>query len=64
MLFAIRNVLQDGLQPDDYHLSVIEKLTTKIISSDPAEVEDIAQLELLLTDAFLLLSTHLAAGKT
>ncbi len=64
MLFAIRNVLQDGLQPDDYHLSVIEKLTTKIISSDLAEVEDMAQLELLLTDAFLLLSAHLATGRT
>ena len=64
MLFAIRNVSQDGLNPNDYHLSAIEKLADTVIRSDKAEIEDVAQLELLLTDAFLLLSSHLVMGKT
>jgi murein L,D-transpeptidase YcbB/YkuD len=64
MLYAIRNVDVDGLNPDDYHLSAIEELAQKIISSDTADIKDIANLELLLTDSFLLLSTHLAGGKT
>lgn len=64
MIFSIRNVDLDGLNPEDYHLSVIEALTQKIIHSDSAKTEDVAKLELLLTDAFLLLATHLAGGKT
>lgn len=64
MLFSIRNVNADGLYPEDYHLSVIEALAHKIILSDSAKIEDVAKLELLLTDSFLLLSTHLAGGKT
>src|SRR4030043_1060084 len=64
MLFVLHNIYQEGLNPENYHLSVIEKLADKIILSDEVEVVDIARLELLLTDAFLLLSAHLAVGKT
>ena len=64
MFFVLHNVYREGLNPEDYHLSAIEKLADKIILSDEAEVADIARLELLLTDSFLLLSAHLAAGKT
>ncbi len=64
ILFVLHNVHREGLNPEDYHLSAIEKLIDKIILSKNAEVGDVARLELLLTDAFLLLSTHLALGKT
>ena len=64
ILFVLRNVSREGLHPEDYHLSVIEKLADKIILSEEVEVGDIARLELLLTDAFLQLSMHLAGGKT
>jgi len=64
MLFVLHNINREGLHPEDYHLSAIEKLADKIILSDEVEVGDIARLELLLTDAFLLLSAHLAVGKT
>ena len=64
MLFVLHNVYREGLNQEDYHLSAIEKLANKIILSDEAEVADIARLELLLTDSFLLLSAHLAGGKT
>lgn len=64
MLFVLHNVYREGLNPEDYHLSAIEELADKIVLSEEAEVIDISRLELLLTDSFLLLSTHLAAGKT
>ena len=64
MLFVLHNVYREGLNPEDYHLSAIEKLANKIILSDKAEFVDIGKLELLLTDAFFLLSAHLAVGKT
>ena len=63
MLFVLHNVNLEGLNPQDYHLSAIEKLADKIILSEVVEVADIARLELLLTDSFLLLSSHLAVGK-
>jgi murein L,D-transpeptidase YcbB/YkuD len=64
MITAIQNVQADGLNPDDYHLPDIEKLTERIILSDEPAVEDIGRLGMMLSDAFLLLSSHLAAGKT
>ena len=64
MLYVLQNISREGLNPEDYHLTAIDKLADKIILSDEVEVEDIARLELLLTDAFLLLSAHLAVGKT
>src|SRR5690554_1965616 len=64
LLEAIKMIEQEGLNPDDYHLKGIEALMEKIANSNPVSTEDVANLELLLSDAFLLLSSHLAAGKT
>jgi len=64
MITAIRKASEDGLNPDDYHLQDIESLTEKIVYSENVEVDDVGRLELLLTDSFLLLSSHLSAGKT
>jgi murein L,D-transpeptidase YcbB/YkuD len=64
LLEAIKDAAQVGLNPEDYHLIGIEALMEKIANSDQAMAEDIAQVEILLTDAFLLLSSHLAVGKT
>jgi L,D-transpeptidase YcbB len=64
MLTIIRNISNEGLRPEDYHLKAIEKLVDRVFVSQQGDVEDKAKLELLLTDAFLLMSTHLAIGKT
>ncbi|MCW8937279.1 MAG: L,D-transpeptidase family protein [Flavobacteriales bacterium] len=64
LLEAIREVDQQGLNPEDYHLKGIEVLIEKIANTNPVPVEAVAELELLLTDGFLLLASHLAAGKT
>ncbi len=63
MIAAIRNSGSEGLNPEDYHLSAIEELAGNIGYSDAVSAPDIARLEILLTDALLLLSAHLSRGK-
>jgi L,D-transpeptidase YcbB len=63
MLFVIRNISADGLHPQDYHLNSIETQVEKVFRGGEANIEDRVKLELLLTDAYLLITTHLAAGK-
>src|SRR4030042_6602661 len=36
MLFVLHNVYREGLNPEDYHLSAIDKLADKIILSEEA----------------------------
>lgn len=63
MYFVLHNIYKEGLNPEDYHLSAIDKLIDKIILSDTTNIKDINRLELLLSDSFLILSERLAAGK-
>jgi murein L,D-transpeptidase YcbB/YkuD len=67
LLAAIRESDREGLNPQDYHLAAIESLLadrgekrTGEKSLDPVEWAD---LDLLLTDAFLLYGSHLLAGR-
>ncbi|MFZ0614403.1 MAG: L,D-transpeptidase family protein, partial [Desulfobacterales bacterium] len=67
LIDAIYSARRDGLRVEDYHLTTIEQLLYAHkhdrvlgISPDPALVVD---LDLLLTDAFLLLGSHLLSGR-
>lgn len=67
MRYEIRQAQFDGLQPEDYHLVALDQLFSKIESDrksgkDPS-LNDLATLDLLLTDAYILLSSHLYLGK-
>ncbi len=57
LLSALRNSFVDGLNPDDYHLQEIEKLISQENGNDKAN------LDILLTDAFILYLSHLSSGK-
>ena len=68
LMSALRSVRLDGLRPADYHLSRIEAS----LASQPhrgnddevaVQVRRLVDLELLLTDAFLVLGAHLVSGK-
>ena len=63
LLNYIRHVDQQGLQPNDYHLYLIEKYMGKVLFSAATDTNDLMKLDLLLTDAFLLLGSHLYYGK-
>ena len=62
LIMAVEEAYGDGLTPDYYHLGLIRSFvdkTKKEASPDPARL---ANLDILLTDAFLTLGCHLSAG--
>ena len=67
LLEAIRESDREGLRPNDYHLINLEDLLRKIkqkqSENKPPDMELLVDFELLLTDAFLLLASHLLAGR-
>jgi len=67
-LRALRRVTEDGLNPENYHLSALEALLAEIQADKrlkPSGVppEALADLEMLLTDSFLLCGSHLVHGQ-
>lgn len=55
----------EGLRPADYHRDAIQEMIPQADSLPEISLplEDAARLELLLTDAFLLLGSHFTAGR-
>ncbi len=64
---AIREANLEGLNPKDYHVQILDSMLTKfgadLKSKVPVKIENLMNLELLLSDAFLLYSNHLLSGR-
>ena len=61
LLITLEDAINDGLLPDDYHLSRIKRLMEEVQSTpDPSKSADI---DLLMTDGILLYAEHLITGK-
>lgn len=64
--FELRQSLYDGLQPATYHLDLIDSYVATVEKSEAAKVEivskELAELELLMTDAFFALAEDLDLG--
>ncbi|MBL3656171.1 L,D-transpeptidase family protein [Fulvivirga sediminis] len=56
LLEQIKLVHQDGLNPEDYHLTYLLEHVKNVSSVTP-------MLDIMLTDAYFLLTTHLLMGK-
>jgi len=67
LITEIKRAHDEGLRPDDYHLtnilSLIEKIKNKQALGNTVNPELWADLDLLLTDAFMLFASHLLAGR-
>ncbi len=64
LLDELRQAEDDGLDPAHYHLATLDSLVSRLEADDGAEaVQDRADVELLLTDAFLLYGSHLLHGR-
>lgn len=67
MRYEIQQAKFDGLNAEDYHLDLINSYFMKIESMDTRktsiETSDIASIDILLTDAYIMLSSHLYFGK-
>jgi L,D-transpeptidase YcbB len=65
---ALRLVVNDGLDPRNYHLEAIDSLMAEIAPAQnpqarPVRTDDLVDLEMLLTDSFLLCGSHLVHGQ-
>lgn len=67
LIASIKNADKDGLHPADYHTTIINLLLSDYdfwpLNDDAHQAAIRADLDLLLTDAFLLFGTHLANGR-
>lgn len=59
---ALADSYDDGLDPADYHLPLLEKLSKQLSETDSPPVLR-AQYDILLTEALLRLAYHLSFGK-
>jgi L,D-transpeptidase YcbB len=68
LLALLREAEQDGLRAADYHLAHIEVRRIEIRRDQEEErlpqSQPLVELDLLLTDAFLLYGSHLATGRS
>jgi murein L,D-transpeptidase YcbB/YkuD len=63
LLRAIDDSETDGLMPQDYHRESLHHLQRQISAAASPPPQQLADLDLLLTDAFLRLSYHMLFGK-
>lgn len=67
LLRAIRDADQEGLNPKDYHVQLLDSMLNKfgmdLKAKLPVKIDHLMNLEILLTDAFLLYGNHLLAGR-
>jgi len=60
---AIKTIDADGLHPEDYHFTEIEKMSAQIDPNTSSDPELLADYDLLLTDSLIRLGYHLVFGK-
>lgn len=63
LLNYIQQTDRHGLEPLDYHLALIEKFVEQAQSFEHTPTEEMMQLDILLTDAFIILGSQLYYGK-
>lgn len=61
LLAALGEASSHGLRPQDYHLEALARLAPP--QAGPLDPDRAADLDVLLTDAFLLLASHLLSGR-
>uniref|UniRef100_A0A831UDD2 Peptidoglycan-binding protein n=1 Tax=Geobacter metallireducens TaxID=28232 RepID=A0A831UDD2_GEOME len=62
LVAELRQADTHGLKPENYHLERIEAMLAEARTGGPRP-EELAELDLLLTDAWLLYASHLLAGQ-
>ncbi len=63
LVASIEDLRNDGLDPDDYHLEALRSYRLDVRMQSPLTPQDLADMELLATDAFLLGLYHVFQGK-
>jgi murein L,D-transpeptidase YcbB/YkuD len=65
MLRFLEDLTYHGLQPNDYHFEVLNELigSEDLISENMMDGFSLAEIDMLLTDAYLIAASHLYNGK-
>jgi len=64
LIGAIEGAHSHGLEPADYHLEAIEAVRLEVDGADGARRDELlAELDILMADAFFELASHLECGK-
>ena len=67
LISSIHKAGAEGLNPEDYHLEAIERIISRIreewFNKNKRDPTAFADLDLLLTDAFLVYDSHLLSGR-
>jgi murein L,D-transpeptidase YcbB/YkuD len=63
LLEEIEGVAEDGLNPEDYHLSKLIGLKSRIENGESSNPTLLAEYDILLTDSLTILDYHLLFGK-
>lgn len=61
LIEAVEQASKDGLNPEDYHAAVLSELALRRMDELSEDLQ--ADLDLLFSDAFLMLGSHLLEGK-
>jgi murein L,D-transpeptidase YcbB/YkuD len=60
----VRSADREGLEPQDYHIDAIDVLFAKMRTPDQENILTVrAELDVILSDAFMLYACHLSEGK-
>ncbi len=62
LIKAVEEAYGDGLTPDHYHIGIIRPLVKTVEKESFPDPMRLADLDILLTDAFLTLGCHLSGG--
>ncbi len=67
LLKAIHEAEREALNPKDYHVQLLDSMLNRfsmdLKTKVPVQIEHLFNLEILLTDAFLLYGNHLLSGR-
>jgi murein L,D-transpeptidase YcbB/YkuD len=63
LIAGIEDLRNDGLDPDDYHVAALRSYRLDVRMKSPLTLQELADLELLATDAFMLGLYHVYIGK-
>ena len=63
LLKAVEGMYEDGLNPEDYHYSVLKRVEEEFRSASGADPGLIADREMLLTDSLIRVAYHAEYGK-
>jgi hypothetical protein len=62
LLTVLAEASREGLQPADYHVEWLRAALADLQAASPVDPGRLAEIDIMLTDAFMLYGSHLLRG--